>query len=53
MWTKKEAVRRALKLLLGKHKAADLAERIEQIREGTERFGDASKGVADSHEEEE
>jgi metal-responsive CopG/Arc/MetJ family transcriptional regulator len=50
--TKKEAFSRALKLLLREYRAKELAERIDRIREGTEGFGDVSRGVVDSHEEE-
>jgi Arc/MetJ family transcription regulator len=51
--TKKEAFERALKLLIRSHKAAELEERIDRLREGTEAMPSVTEAVIESHEEEE
>ena len=50
--TKKEAFEKALLLLIRKHKAKEWAERIDEIRKGTEEMPSATEAVRKSHEEE-
>jgi len=50
--TKKEAFEKALLLLLKSYKASELAERINRIREGTERMRSVTEAAIESHEEE-
>lgn len=50
--TKKEAFERALQLLIRQHKASELAQRIDRVREGTEAMLSATKAAIESHEEE-
>ncbi len=50
--TKKEAFQTALMLLLREYKAKEIAERIERIRKGTEKFAGATASVIEAHEEE-
>jgi metal-responsive CopG/Arc/MetJ family transcriptional regulator len=51
--TKKEAFERALKLLIKSHKALELEEKIDRVREGTEAMPSVTDAVIKSHEEEE
>ncbi len=50
--TKKEAFEIALKLLLRSYKANELLKRIDDIREGTEKFPSVTGAAVESHEEE-
>jgi len=50
--TRKEAFERGLLLLLRTCKVAELEERIERVREGTENMPSVTEAVVDSHEEE-
>ena len=50
--TKKEAFEKALQLLIKSHKALELAERIDRVREGTQAMPSATEAVIGSHEEE-
>jgi len=49
--TKKEAFQKALQLLIRTYKAAELADRIDKIREGTEKMPSLTEAVVLSHEE--
>ncbi|MEM2122148.1 MAG: type II toxin-antitoxin system VapB family antitoxin [Candidatus Bathyarchaeia archaeon] len=51
--TKKEAFEKALKLLIKSHKALELEERIDRVREGTEGMPSVTEAVIELHEEEE
>jgi Arc/MetJ-type ribon-helix-helix transcriptional regulator len=50
--TKTEAFKEAVQLLLKSRRAADLARRIDEIREGTEMAPSVTKAVVKAHEEE-
>ena len=50
--SKTEAFMRALQLLIKYHKAGELAKRIDEIREGTERAPSVTEAVVEAHEEE-
>ena len=50
--SKTEAFMRALELLIRSHKAGELAKRIDEIREGTERAPSVTEAVVEAHEEE-
>ena len=50
---KKEAFERGLQLLTKSHKARELAERIDRVREGAEAMPSVTEAVIESHEEEE
>ena len=50
--SKTEAFTEALKLLIRRYKAKELMERIDRIREGTERLPSVTKALAKAQEEE-
>lgn len=50
--TKTEAFKEALQLLIKSHRAEELASRIDEIREGTERAPSVTEAVVEAHEEE-
>ncbi|MEM3045013.1 MAG: type II toxin-antitoxin system VapB family antitoxin [Candidatus Bathyarchaeia archaeon] len=50
--TKKEAFEKALKLLIKSHKASELEERIDRVREGTEGMPSVTEAVMELHGEE-
>lgn len=50
--TKKEAFERALQLLVKSYKAGELTRRVDEIRDGTEKFPSVTALAVESHEEE-
>ena len=50
--TKKEAFEKALRLLIRSLRASELAERIDNVREGTKAIPSVTEAVIESHEEE-
>jgi len=50
--SKTEAFTNALRLLIRSYKAREIRERIDRIREGTEKLPSVTKAVVEAHEEE-